>query len=218
MGRTKYLNDDEIEKITQNLPSLYRGIWELCLETGVRVSDALEARFCDFDANGNFYFVAQKTGKNGVAKVSKDFLKTYIGRKSSKAYVFPSPKFPKAKNKHVTRQAFFMQIKKACLCVGINPDGVAPHSTRKHFAVELYHSKGLSATMQALQHADVGTTLLYALSDDALNDIMNRLKLLENRVDRLVRRFAVVESSSEACYDYLFGDMALDIKINSKSH
>lgn len=214
MGRTKYLNDEEIKQISDNLSGIYKGIWQLCLETGVRVSDAIEARFCDFDKDGNFYFVAQKTGKNGVAKVSRDFIKDYIGRKTSKRFVFPSPMKPYT---HVTRQSVFLHIKKACKAVGINPDGVAPHSARKHFAVELYRSKGLSATMQALQHSDVGTTLLYALSDDALQDILNRLKLLENRVDRLVKRLAVSEASSEACYDYLFGDMALGIKINSKS-
>ncbi len=189
MSISKYIPEDKIIKIEENMPHLTAGVWRLCWETGVRVSDAVKAKYSDFDDHNKFHYTAQKTGKRGVATVSSYFIDTYIGKSRPRKYVFRSPRRP---GKHITRQAVFNHVKQACERAGIDSAGISPHSARKHFAVELFHDKGLGATMSALQHREVGTTLLYALSDDALHDVIVRLRKLEKQMERV--------------FDELFGD------------
>ena len=199
MSTTKYINDAQIRVIEEFLPDNTKGVWRLCCETGIRISDALNARYCDFDNDGNFHYIAKKTGKKGVAKVSQDFLKMYVGKKHSKTHLFLSPLKPKCRNIPVTRQTVFNHIKKACEKAGIDSSGIAPHSARKHFAVEEFHKNGLSSTMRKLQHENLSTTLLYALSDDALHEILRRISVLEKKVKKC-------EKDIELCADELFGD------------
>lgn len=44
-------------------------------------------------------------------------------------------------------------------------EGVSPHSFRKCFAVDVYHRDGIKAVQEALQHARMDVTEIYALSD-----------------------------------------------------
>lgn len=185
--RTKYVEHDVVQAIEYNMPFLTAGVWRLCCETGVRVSDAVKARRKDFDEGGHFNYVACKTGKKGIAAVSSDFLRRYIGNPLvlPNAYAFPSPK---CVGKHVTRQTVWNHVKEACIKCGLDPEGVAPHSARKFFAVSLFHEKGIGATMNALQHRDAGTTMIYAMSDDALHRCIVELKQLRKIVDKLCER------------------------------
>lgn len=201
---TKYLGDKEASRIAQNMPYLTRGVWELCLETGVRVSDAVKAKHCDFDEECNFNYIAKKTGKRGKSKVSKDFYNEYIKENKSNSFCFPSPKNV---GQHVTRQTVFNHIKIACKRARIDSSGVAPHSARKNFAVKMFHEKGLGCAMAALQHEDVGVTLMYALSDNALTEIMKRLSAVEKSVDKLNRRCRKIEKDVEQLADFCFGDL-----------
>ena len=79
------------------------------------------------------YFVAQKTGKAGVATISDELRARLMAYRTSSRWVFPSPRNPR---KHITRQAVWYRVKRACERAGIDPEGVAPHSFRKYFAVE----------------------------------------------------------------------------------
>ena len=183
ISASKYIETDLIQAIEDSMPHYTAGVWRLCCETGVRVSDAVSARVKDFDTDCHFHYIAHKTGKKGTAVVSSDFISRYVGKKTYRnRYVFPSPKKVGC---HVTRQTVFNHVKKACRKLGISDEGVSPHSARKHFAVELFHEKGLSATMAALQHKDVGTTMIYALSDDALHKLIVRVRRLERIIDTL---------------------------------
>ena len=185
MATTKYIPEDIALAIERNMPPYTAGVWRLCCETGVRVSDAICARASDFDSDNRYHYKAHKTGKKGVALVSSDFVRTYIGSKRYRDHLFPSIKCPQ---KHVTRQTVYNHVKKACDTIGIDSDGIAPHSSRKFFAVETYHKKGLGITMKALQHRDAGTTMIYALSDDALHKLIVKVRRLERLVDMLSDR------------------------------
>lgn len=176
-----------------------RGVWLLMVETGVRVSDAVGAKNGDFDTSGYYHFTAHKTGKDGRAKVSPDFLRKYVDRKQPEKLLFPSPRKP---GKPVTRQAVFAHIKRAARLCGLDETHIATHTARKSFAVATYREKGLGATMHALQHRDASTTLLYAMSDDPLVGLRDDLKEVREDV-------AELREVTDALVERVFGDDVL---------
>lgn len=133
------------------------------VETGLRIDDVLRLRWENFGKSTRFTYVAKKTGKKGVKKLSK-LLKTelFSRRVGDNPYVFPGRK----RGKHRTRQAVWKDIKKAADQLGLQTN-VSPHSARKTYAVELRKTDGLPSVQKELQHSDLTTTMLYAFSDMA---------------------------------------------------
>ena len=157
--KSKYIETTELEKLRGVLAEeAWLPLW-VSLETGLRIGDVVKLRKSNLNADG-LHYKAQKTGKNGVAKVSAS-LRKELEKKRGK-WLFPSPY--KA-GKHITRQCAWARIKAACKRAGVNPDGVSPHSLRKVFAVELYREKGFSAVKEALQHNNAATTEIYSFAD-----------------------------------------------------
>lgn len=162
--KSKYIETTELDKLRSILAAeAWLPLW-VSLETGLRIGDVVKLRRQNLQADG-LHFKAQKTGKNGVAKVSAE-LRRELSRRRGK-WLFPSPY--KA-GKHITRQCAWARIKTACKKAGIDPDGVSPHSLRKVFAVELYREKGFKAVQQALQHNSAATTEIYSFADWATGD------------------------------------------------
>ncbi len=183
--RSKYLAPNLVSEIASKMPPVSRKVWLLMNDTGLRISDAVKIKYRDIDKKGQIHYKAVKTGKEGVAPVSGDVL-TLFGRGRNKPkndYVFKSLKNP---SKHVHRSTVYRHIKKACELCGVDASGVSTHTGRKNFAVRDFRENGLGKTMHDLQHSDVGTTLLYALSDDPIPELFARVKKLEERVDELV--------------------------------
>ncbi len=178
------------------MPHDTRGAFLLSMQTGVRITDALCAEVRDFDKSGFFHYVAHKTGKAGRAPVTEEFLRDYVKGRKKGEYVFPSKR---KKGAHVTRQTVFLHIKAACRRLGIDSTGIAPHTARKAFAVELFKHEGLGKTMHALQHRDAATTLLYALSDDPMPELLKRVERLEAVCKRL-------REDIEKLFDSVYGD------------
>lgn len=129
------------------------------LETGLRIGDVVKLRRSNLKSDG-LHYKAQKTGKNGVAHISNKLRKKLSCRKG--VWLFPSPY---KKGKHITRQCAWARIKTACNRVGLDPNGISPHSLRKVFAVELYREKGFKAVQTALQHSSAATTEIYSFAD-----------------------------------------------------
>ena len=156
-----------------------QGEWLLAwvmLETGLRVGDAVALRRSALKADG-IHYRAQKTNKPGVASVSEALREALRG---APGYIFPGRK----PGTHLTRQAAWKRIKKACERAGVDPFGVSPHAFRKVFAVETYRSEGMEATRQALQHSARDTTEIYAFADWATGE--NADKPLTRRDLRLI--------------------------------
>lgn len=135
------------------------------LETGIRVGDAVKARYRDFtrDADGvpRFRWVAEKTGKPGVCEISEHlFGMVTAGKHRSGAYVFPG----QGKTGHITRQAIWARVKRAAAQIGA-ADGISPHSMRKIAAVRVRRSQGFRAAKAALQHSHDATAAIYAYAD-----------------------------------------------------
>lgn len=159
--KTVYITAEQVKAIAAHLSEReWLSLW-VSAETGLRVGDVVSLRWPQITASGIF-FVAQKTGKAGIAPISDELRARLMAYRSSSRWVFPSPRDPR---KHITRQAVWYRVKRACERAGIDPVGVAPHSFRKYFAVETFKREGLRATQSALQHDRTITTEDYAMSD-----------------------------------------------------
>lgn len=131
---------------------------QLCLETGMRIGDAVALRPCDINGK-TVTFCAQKTGKIAVSEISANLakrLKTIAG----KNWVFVG----RDSRKHRTRQAVYKDLRAVAKQYGVL-EHVSPHSARKTYAVSVYRSDGLKACKERLQHDNETTTLLYAIAD-----------------------------------------------------
>ena len=159
--KTSYITPEQVKEIAAHLSEReWLSLW-VSAETGLRVGDVVSLRKMQITAAG-IYFVAQKTRKCGIAPISDELRKALKSSCASSRWVFPSPRDPR---KHITRQAVWYRVKRACERAGIDPEGVAPHSFRKYFAVETFKREGLRATQSALQHDRTITTEDYAMSD-----------------------------------------------------
>lgn len=177
---TRYLEPEQVAGVANALPSRLRPIWLLMYATGMRVSDVIKLRECDIDTDGVVHWTAQKTGKSASRKLPGEVL-AVIPRacNDSEEWLFRSEKNPA---KHIHRSTLFRHIKKACIKCGINPEGVGTHTARKSFAVKDYRENGLGKTMHDLQHSNASTTLFYALSDNPIPRVFQKLKEIDEKL------------------------------------
>ncbi len=161
--RSRYLTDSELAAIRQALhPSLWLP-FQVAIETGLRVGDVAALRWVDLKGR-TITYTAQKTKKRGKAVLGNGTAAALaaVRRGSRSPWLFPSPK---AAEKHITRQALWRRLKDAAVRAGVAVDGTSPHSLRKVYGAELFKREGLEAARAGLQHSDLLTTEIYALSD-----------------------------------------------------
>lgn len=159
--RTIYIDESQVEAIRASLSrEAWLALW-IAAETGLRVGDIVSLKKTQIGAR-EINFRAQKTGKEGSAHISAELRRAILASFTPSPWVFPMKKDP---TRHTTRQAVWARVKTACKRAGIDPEGIGPHSFRKHFAVETFKRSGLKATQAALQHDRAVTTEIYALSD-----------------------------------------------------
>lgn len=169
--KSRYIEKNELtelKKITSQNEKLARDFLPLAvsLATGLRVGDVIKIRLCDLGVGG-FSFTAEKTGKDGFADCPEYLIQAMISNSDGVNWCFPSPV---KKGRHITRQAVWKRAKRFARLADINPLGFSPHSMRKNFAVEVFHSKGMTAAQTALQHSRLDTTQIYILSDFVSGD------------------------------------------------
>ena len=160
--KSRYIEDHELVALKEAFvnPSLYLP-FEVALSTGLRIGDVLKIRKEDI-REGRLYYVAEKTGKSGSIALSSELADKLLKNANKSVWCFPSPK---KRGKHLSRQAAWSRLKNAAKTSGTEAKGISPHSYRKTFAVDLFKREGVAAVMSALQHSNVQTTELYALSD-----------------------------------------------------
>lgn len=163
--RSKFINKEIVSKLRRVLGSEAWLPFQVSLETGLRIGDVLRLRSSDLSLTRGRYllrYVAMKTGKEGTAFLSPSTGKRLACRDG---FLFPG----RGKSGHLTRQAAWMRVKRACEAVGVDSDGISPHSLRKCFAVALRRKEGIEAVQEALQHSSDAVTRVYAYADTVMN-------------------------------------------------
>lgn len=182
--KSRHLNDQEIAILSAVSHSVEWLPLEISSLTGLRIGDVLKIRRKDLNKDEMcIEYVAEKTGKEGKAYVNRSLMEKMLKKcgKGENSFLFPSPK---KRTQHLTRQAVWYRIKKACKKAGVDADGVSPHSMRKVFAVRLYRKEGISAVKKQLQHSSIDVTEIYALADWLSSD-NEELPLLRKDVARI---------------------------------
>lgn len=186
--KSKYIEEEEIEKLRVNLDlHSWLPLW-VALETGLRVGDVVALRRASLKEDG-IHYRAQKTRKCGVAPISSE-LRRHLPKNGK--WLFPSPYKP---GEHITRQCVWARIKRAAKRAGVNPEGISPHTLRKVFAVELYRERGFKAVQTALQHTNGATTEIYSYADWSTG--ANANEPLERRDLQLIIKM-VIEALGDA--------------------
>ena len=157
--KSRYLDETELEMLRQSMTATAFLPFAVTLETGLRIGDVLNLKHENVKGR-KLYYIAAKTGKAGVCEITQTLARK-LKRRNGSPWCFPG----RDGKQPLTRQAAWLRVKRACAAMGLDPNGISPHSLRKVFAVELTHAAGVEAARQALQHTDLHTTELYALSD-----------------------------------------------------
>ena len=142
-------------------------VCEVALETGWRVDDVLNLTTEQLQKAKNMKrpcisIVEKKTGKKSKKYINRGLVDRLINQ-SGRIYVFEGRDDYRV---HRTRQAVFIDLKKTAKRFKIKIN-LSPHSLRKNYAVFL-KKKGysLAEIQKALNHDNILTTMLYALSDE----------------------------------------------------
>lgn len=195
--RARYLCQAEIDKLSAHLPAECWLPLRVACATGLRVGDIVGLRVWNLRSNGIVY-TAQKTGKEGFAPCTPALIQA-LWRNQRNSYCFPTRR---KKRGHITRQAVWARVKRACELSGVDARGVSPHSFRKFFAVDLLSKSDLHTVQEALQHSSVYVTEQYAFSDWSTGEnallsvkrcdvpmiIGQILPLLENIIDKALKK------------------------------
>lgn len=165
--RSDYINNDTISHILWALSYPNKLICEIALETGWRIDDVLELKTEQVEnalkkKRCSLSIIEQKTSKKSTKYISRGLLER-VYKQAGCIYCFQGRDDYR---KHRTRQAVYLDLKKAAKHFKIKIN-LSPHSLRKNYAVYL-KDKGhsLAEIQKALNHDNMLTTMLYAMSDE----------------------------------------------------
>ena len=171
-------------------------LMELLYATGMRVTELVTLPVAAARGDPRMLLVRGKGGKERMVPLSPpariamaDYLvqrdadeeaARKAGKPASK-YLFPSF----GKDGHLSRQSFFMFIKKLSLAANVAPDKVTPHTLRHAFATHLLAGGAdLRAIQVMLGHADVATTEIYThVVDERLTELVMQHHPLARKTD-----------------------------------
>ncbi|MDY0100433.1 MAG: site-specific tyrosine recombinase/integron integrase [Bacilli bacterium] len=165
------LTEEEVEFLFE-MPDLEkpeglrdRAMLEVMYSSGLRVSELLALERGHINYVHGLVSVVGKGNKERrvpIGEFALEYLAKYIEEGRSKnpgkntKYIFLN-----RYGKPLSRQYFFLQIKKYALDAGISKD-VSPHTLRHSFATHLYdHGAELRAIQEMLGHQNISTTEIY---------------------------------------------------------
>ncbi len=159
---TEYLYQQEVDRVLSALMPQNQLIVKVMLQTGMRLSDALQMRTEGLATSG--WYTEGKTGKRRRYGLKKPLLEA-IQEQAGPEWAFPGRKA----GTHKTRQAVWRDIKRAAVAFRL-PQNVGAHSIRKVYAVKLLRKYGkLEKVQRNLNHASGSVTAIYAMADILLD-------------------------------------------------
>ena len=182
----KFLTEDEVLELIQAAQSENKRLYtllELVYASGLRVSELVGLPLSAFNPLENHLFVVGKGSKERIVPLNEhasDALREWIEKyrdlnlKRPSRWLFPT--HHKSKSGHLTRGAFFKELKKLAVEIGLDPDKVFPHVFRHSFASHLVaHEADLRSVQKMLGHADIATTEIYThILPDRLKKIVEK--------------------------------------------
>ena len=163
-----FLHEEEISKLLDHLNKnsnshkklQFLVMTELLYTTGMRVSELVTLQKAAITDDFKHIYVRGKGNKERVlplANIIRNLLIKYFDTLDKKNnWLFPSRK------KHITRQTYFLYIKKIARHVDIDPQIISPHSLRHAFASHmLKNGADLKVIQYLLGHEDISTVEVY---------------------------------------------------------
>lgn len=161
---------------------------ELMYACGLRVSELVSLPESSINFDKKQILVRGKGSKERIIPVAGPAIKAvieYLGyrekfiKKGAKSpWMFPSLT---SVSGHITRDAFFKNIKKIAVLVGISPSRVSPHVLRHSFATHLLNNDAdLRSVQKMLGHEDISTTEIYThITSEKLMEVVKSKHPLE---------------------------------------
>ena len=189
---TKYLTQEEIDRLIQHATSWMKPIILVLRNTGMRSHELLNLRFRDIDYDKKTLLVrANKTNNFRVLPLNKELYETLIWLKSN----YPLPYMDKvvARQPHQTEFVFCNEdgskmdsIRKSfCRAAKRAKIHATPHMLRHSFASHLVmNGVDLVSVKELLGHTQISTTMIYAhLSPSYKANTVNKLPWIRESKD-----------------------------------
>ena len=165
----KFLNQNDIGNLL-SVPDVSteiglrdRAILELMYACGLRVSEAVNLKMSDVDADTGILTCkgkGSKTRKVPIGKSAIEWLKKYLIVRRKKEKVEINNLFVNFSGRPINRQTIFKFIKEYAEKIGL--EDVSPHTLRHSFATHLIQNRAdIRSVQQMLGHADISTTQIY---------------------------------------------------------
>lgn len=168
----KYLNVTEVENLlaqpdaSDALGLRDRAMLQVLYATGMRVSELIQVRASDFDANLGVVRCLGKGGKERLIPVGKEAMgaiEGYLrdGRRKLAAKPSENFLFLNRQGKRLSRVGFWKILRKYSHQAGIHTP-LSPHTVRHSFATHLLErGADLRSIQMMLGHSDISTTQIY---------------------------------------------------------
>jgi len=173
-------------------------LMQILYATGLRVSELVSLPVAAVRGDPRMILVRGKGGRERMAPLSapartalaawlvirdrNDDASRKAGKHSS-PFLFPA----RGRRGHMTREGFFLLVKKLAITAGIDPASVSPHTLRHAFATHLLaNGADLRVIQTLLGHASIATTEIYThVLDVRLRElVLQRHPLAEDRAER----------------------------------
>ncbi len=181
----KYLSEDEITRLFDAIPRLKRAdkirmsaLLEILYASGLRVSELVSLPAATANVRENHFIVRGKGDKDRMVPLTDAAKRALADWVAERERTLPKGRgsrwlFPSAgKTGHLTREAFYVELKELAVLADIAPERVSPHVIRHSFASHLIaRDADLRTVQQMLGHADIATTQIYThILDDRLKN------------------------------------------------
>ena len=201
----KYLSEAEVARLidaVNKLPAYQRermrALTEIAYDSGLRVSELVGLPVSVANLKENVMTVRGKGGKDRIVPltdIAKRAIQDWLGMRElhlphgrTSKWLFPAQN----KEGHLSRFAFYQELKQLAAAAGILPSRVSPHVLRHSFASHLIaHDADLRSVQQMLGHSDISTTQIYThILDDRLKKTVEKSHPLtdENFLSEILKK------------------------------